>query len=173
MFELSVYDCTQYLGPVAGTRAVTWSEEMRFPLPWLVPEPQVQESLLELPPMDQMMDLIEWMVQSPLFIYLPVLSKACILNAIVSAVPIPDSAFEGAERPQSPTVIAGETSALPQRIAGRVSAVFLLNAIMALGAAYRTNAIKQGTPHKLLSEPMAREKKYHDFQVFFDRCRGK
>ncbi|KAK3818409.1 MAG: fungal-specific transcription factor domain-containing protein [Benniella sp.] len=172
MFELSVYDCTQYLGPVAGTRAVTWSEEMRFPLPWLVPEPQVQESLLELPPMDQMMDLIEWMVQSPLFIYLPVLSKACILNAIVSAVPIPDGAFEGAERPQSPTVIAGETSALPQRIAGRVSAVFLLNAIMALGAAYRTNAINQGTPHKLLSDPMAREKKYHDFQVFFDRCRA-
>lgn len=173
MFELSVYDCTQYLGPVAGTRAVSWSEEMRFTLPWLVPEPQVQESLLVLPPMDQMIDLIEWMVQSPLYIYLPILSKACILNAISSAVPNLDNSSQGIETPQSPAEVADETSALPQRITGRVSAVFLLNAIMALGAAYRTNAIKQGTPHKLLSDPKAREKKYYDFQVFFDRCRGK
>ncbi|KAF9930347.1 hypothetical protein BGZ65_005405, partial [Modicella reniformis] len=171
MFELSMYDCTQYLGPVSGTRAVSWSEEMRFPLPWLVPEPQVQESLLVLPPMEQMIDLIEWMVQSPLYVYLPILSKACILNALSTAIPNSDNLL-GIETLQSVADIADDHSALPQRITGRVSAVFLLNAIMALGAAYRTNAINQNTPHKLLSDPNAREKKYHDFQVFFDRCRA-
>lgn len=171
MFELSVHDCAQYLGPVSGTRAASWSEEMRFAPPWLVPEPQVQESLLELPPMDQMIDLIEWMVQSPLYVYLPILSKACILNAISSAAPSLDNFSQGINTPRSPTEATGDTSSLPQRITGRVSAVFLLNAIMALGASYRTNAIKHNIPHKLLD--MSREKKYTDFQVFFDRCRGK
>lgn len=168
MFELSVHDCTQYLGPVAGTRAVSWSEEMRFTLPWLVPEPQVEESLLVLPPLEEVVDLIEWMVQSPLYVYLPILSKACILNAITLALPD----LDGSVSLQSPADMTDETGSLPQQVTGRVSAVFLLNAIMALGAAYRANAINQGTPHKLLSDPMAREKKYDDFQVFFDRCRA-
>ncbi|KAF8985429.1 hypothetical protein BGZ46_004287 [Entomortierella lignicola] len=172
MFELSVYDSTQYLGPVAGTRAVSWSEEMRFPLPWLVPEPKVQESLLVLPPLDQMLELIEWMIQSPLYIYFPILTKASIMNALTSAIPGPNAPSLDIENPQFHESVTGETGALPQRITGRVSAVFLLNAIMALGAAYRSNAIKENMPHRLLSDPTSREKKFEDFQVFFDRSRA-
>ncbi|KAG0366971.1 hypothetical protein BGZ54_004622 [Gamsiella multidivaricata] len=165
MFELSVYDCTQYLGPVAGTKATSWSEEMRFPLPWLVPEPHVQDSMLVLPSIDQMLELIEWMIQSPLYVYFPILTKACILNALSTALPPSDAISVDQE-------LAREDSALPHRITGRVSAVFLLNAIMALGAAYRSDAIKQNLPHKLLSGPNARERTFPDFQLLFDRSRA-
>ncbi|KAF9359815.1 hypothetical protein BGX26_011373 [Mortierella sp. AD094] len=172
MFELSVYDSTQYLGPVAGTKASSWSEEMRFPTPWLVPEPKVQESLLVLPPMDQMLELMEWMIQSPLYTYFPILTKASILNALSSAMLGPDASSIDIDKPQGHEGVAEETTALPQRITGRVSAVFLLNAIMALGAAYRSNAIKENTPHRLLSDPKSKEKNFQDFQVFFDRSRA-
>ncbi|KAG0344857.1 hypothetical protein BG004_004119 [Podila humilis] len=164
MFELSVYDHTEYLGPVAGTRASTWGEEMRFPLPWLVPEPQIQESLLVLPPMDQMLELIEWMILSPLYTYFPILTKACILNALSSALPGPSHG--------QTNVTEFETGALPQRITGRVSAVFLLNAIFALGAAYRSNAIEKNIKHRLLPDQASREAKSYDFQLFFDRARA-
>ncbi|KAF8939810.1 fungal-specific transcription factor domain-containing protein [Dissophora ornata] len=171
VFELSVYDSTQYLGPVAGTKATSWSEEMRFPFPWLVPEPQVQESLLVLPPMEQMLELIEWMIQSPLYTFFPMLTKASILNALTSAILDPDGPSLGG-KPHSQVDAPGESTALPQRITGRVSAVFLLNAIMALGAAYRSNAIKENTPHKLLTDPKSRERDLHEFQLFFDRSRA-
>ncbi|KAG0003044.1 hypothetical protein BGZ79_001806 [Entomortierella chlamydospora] len=172
MFELSVYDSTQYLGPVAGTKASSWSEEMRFPIPWLVPEPKVQESLLVLPPLGQMLELIEWMIQSPLYTYFPILTKASILNALSSAMVGPDASSIDTDKPQGHDGMAEDTTALPQRITGRVSAVFLLNAIMALGAAYRSNAIKENKPHRLLSDPKSREKNLQDFQVFFDRSRA-
>ncbi|KAG0338643.1 hypothetical protein BG000_003632, partial [Podila horticola] len=161
MFELSVYDHTEYLGPVAGTRASTWSEEMRFPLPWLVPEPQVQESLLVLPSMEQMQELIEWMILSPLYTYFPILNKASILNALSSALPGPSYNRE----------MQSESNTLPQRITGRVSAVFLLNAIFALGAAYRSNAIEKNLKHRLLPDKASRDSSY-DFQLFFDRSRA-
>ncbi|KAG0211188.1 hypothetical protein BGX28_008368 [Mortierella sp. GBA30] len=172
MFELSVYDHTEYLGPVAGTRASSWSEEMRFTLPWLVPEPQVQEPLLVLPPMDHMLELIEWMIQSPMYTYFPILTKASILNALSAALPDPDAPSLGIDKPFSNTYEEGESFALPHRITGRVSAVFLLNAIMALGAAYRSNAIKENKPHRLLLDPKSREKSAYDFQLFFDRSRA-
>ncbi|KAG0038003.1 hypothetical protein BGZ82_001343 [Podila clonocystis] len=162
MFELSVYDHTEYLGPVAGTRASTWSEEMRFPLPWLVPEPQVQESLLVLPSMEQMLELIEWMILSPLYTYFPILNKASILNALSSALPGPSYTRE----------MRSESSTLPQRITGRVSAVFLLNAIFALGAAYRSNAIEKNLKHRLLPDKVSRDTSSYDFQLFFDRSRA-
>ncbi|KAI1315980.1 hypothetical protein EDD11_010562 [Mortierella claussenii] len=171
MFELSVYDCTQYLGPVAGTRATSWAEEMRFPLPWVVPEPQVQESLLVLPPVDQMLELIEWMIQSPLYIYFPILTKATILNTLSSALPSDDPPL-GINKADYLSDSLGEESTLPQRITGRVSAVFLLNAIMALGAAYRSNAVKQNTPHRLLTNYESKDSSLYDFQLFFDRSRA-
>ncbi|KAF9431735.1 hypothetical protein BGZ76_011756 [Entomortierella beljakovae] len=171
MFELSVYDCTEYLGPIAGTRATSWNEEMRFSIPWLVPEPKVQESLLVLPPVDQILDLIEWMIQSPLYTYFPILTKASILNALSAAIPGPDAPSLEIEKPQSRVNTTDSTGALPQRITGRVSAIFLLNAIMALGAAYRSNAIKNNVSHRLLKDPKSREKNL-DFQVFFDRSRA-
>ncbi|KAF9389760.1 hypothetical protein CPC16_005578 [Podila verticillata] len=161
MFELSVYDHTEYLGPVAGTRASSWSEEMRFPLPWLVPEPQVQESLLVLPSMDQMLELIEWMILSPLYTYFSILNKASILNALSSALPGPTYTRE-----------QSDSSHLPQRITGRVSAVFLLNAIFALGAAYRSNAIEKNLKHRLLPDKASRDTSSYDFQMFFDRSRA-
>ncbi|KAF9109458.1 hypothetical protein BGX27_007591 [Mortierella sp. AM989] len=172
MFELSVYDSTQYLGPVAGTKATSWGEEMRFPLPWLVPEPNVQESLLVLPPMDQMLELIEWMIQSPLYTYFPILTKASILNALSSAVPGTDTSMPDTGKPQSHSSVGREIGDLPQRITGRVSAVFLLNAIMALGAAYRSNAIKENKSHRLLIDPKSKERNLQEFQVFFDRSRA-
>ncbi|KAF8943740.1 hypothetical protein BGZ47_005094 [Haplosporangium gracile] len=139
MFELSVYDCTEYLGPVAGTQASSWSEEMRFPLPWLIPEPQVKDSLLTLPPVELMLELIEWMIQSPLYVYFPILTKASIMNALSAAIPGPDAPSLGIEKPLANPSVA-DSGALPQRITGRVSAIFLLNAIMALGAAYPLTA---------------------------------
>ncbi|KAF9410611.1 hypothetical protein BGZ94_001590, partial [Podila epigama] len=166
MFELSVYDRTEYLGPVAGTRATTWSEEMRFPLPWLVPEPQVDKSLLVLPPMEQMLELIEWMIISPLYSYFPILTKASILNALSTAISSPD------QQDQMQDIKDGDSSSLPQRITGRVSAIFLLNAIFALGAAYRSDAIKKNLPHRLLSDPASRDISSYDFQLFFDRSRA-
>lgn len=135
---------------------------MRFPLPWLVPEPQVQESLLVLPSMEQMLELIEWMILSPLYTYFPILNKASILNALSSA--LPGSTYT---RKQS------DSSHLPQRITGRVSAVFLLNAIFALGAAYRSNAIEKNLKHRLLPDKASRDTSSYDFQMFFDRSRGK
>ncbi|KAF9968026.1 hypothetical protein BGZ70_007134 [Mortierella alpina] len=132
MFELSVYDRTEYLGPVAGTRASSWSEEMRFPLPWLVPEPQVDESLLELPPMEHMLLLIEWMIQSPMYTYFPILTKASILNALSTAIPNSDGLPSDIRKTFASSNIEDDSGPLPQRITGRVSAVFLLNAIMAL-----------------------------------------
>ncbi|KAF9970622.1 hypothetical protein BGZ73_006642 [Actinomortierella ambigua] len=133
MFELSVYDQTEYLGPVAGSRAKSWDEEMRFHIPWMIPEPQVREELLVLPPLDEMLDLIRWMVQSPLYTYFPILTKASILNALSSAVPGPVSVPELGDQPEH----------APRRgISGRVSAILLLNAIFALGAAYRASAKK-------------------------------
>ncbi|KAF9985144.1 hypothetical protein BGZ75_003319 [Mortierella antarctica] len=172
MFELSVYDHTEYLGPVAGTRASSWSEEMRFPLPWLVPEPQVEESLLELPPMEHMLLLIEWMIQSPMYTYFPILTKASILNALSAAIPNSDGFPLDLKKPFANSNMEDDSGSLPQRITGRVSAVFLLNAIMALGAAYRSNAIKEKKPHRLLSDPKAAEKCPYDFQLFFDRSRA-
>jgi len=174
MFELSVYDRTEYLGPVAGTRASSWSEEMRFPLPWLVPEPKLPESLLVLPPMEVVLDLVDWMIKSPLYVYFPILTRACILNALSTALPGPDAPSLGIDKGYGENVNleTDYSSDLPQRITGRVSAVFLLNAIMALGAAYRSNAIKENKPQYMLRDPKSREST-HDFQLFFDRSRGK
>ncbi|KAF9929655.1 hypothetical protein FBU30_001384 [Linnemannia zychae] len=171
MFELSVYDCTEYLGPVAGSRASTWNEEMRFPLPWLVPEPQVKDSLLVLPPVELMLELIEWMIQSPIYVYFPILTKACILNALSSALPGPDAPSIGIEKPHNPHSIA-DSSAMPQRITGRVSAIFLLNAIMALGAAYRSNAIKEKKKHRLLDKNNIQDLPEYNFQTYFDRSQA-
>ncbi|KAF9328077.1 hypothetical protein BGZ91_001161, partial [Linnemannia elongata] len=171
MFELSVYDCTEYLGPVAGTRASSWSEEMRFPLPWLVPEPQVKDSLLVLPPVELMLELIEWMIQSPIYVYFPILTKASIMNALSAAIPGPDAPSLGIEKPlANPSVT--DSGALPQRITGRVSAIFLLNAIMALGAAYRSNAIKEKKKHHLLDNNNIQELPEHNFQTYFDRSQA-
>ncbi|KAF9902198.1 hypothetical protein EC991_005211 [Linnemannia zychae] len=171
MFELSVYDCTEYLGPVAGTRASSWSEEMRFPLPWLVPEPQVKDSLLVLPPLELMLELIEWMIQSPLYVYFPILTKASIMNALSAAIPGPDAPSLGIEKPLASHSVA-DSGALPQRITGRVSAIFLLNAIMALGAAYRSNAIKEKKKHHLLDNNNIQELPEHNFQTYFDRSQA-
>ncbi|KAG0376753.1 hypothetical protein BGX24_007279 [Mortierella sp. AD032] len=171
MFELSVYDCTEYLGPVAGTRASSWSEEMRFPLPWLVPEPQVKDSLLALPPLELMLELIEWMIQSPLYVYFPILTKASIMNALTAAIPGPDAPSLGIEKPLTSPSVA-DSGALPQRITGRVSAIFLLNAIMALGAAYRSNAIKEKKEHRLLDNKNIQDLPEHDFQTYFDRSQA-
>ncbi|KAF9143255.1 hypothetical protein BGX30_000938 [Mortierella sp. GBA39] len=171
MFELSVYDCTEYLGPVAGTRASSWSEEMRFPLPWLVPEPQVKDSLLALPPVELMLELIEWMIQSPLYVYFPILTKASIMNALSAAIPGPDAPSLGIEKPPANPLVT-DSGALPQRITGRVSAVFLLNAIMALGAAYRSNAIKGKKKHRLLDNNNIQELPEHNFQTYFDRSQA-
>lgn len=172
MFELSVYDRTEYLGPVAGTRASSWSEEMRFPLPWLVPEPKVPEAMLALPPMDVVLDLVDWMIKCPLYVYFPILTRASILNALSAALPGPDAPSLGIDKGYGENSSGVDNSSdLPQRITGRVSAVFLLNAIMALGAAYRANAIKENKPQSMLRDPKSREQTY-DFQLFFDRSRG-
>ncbi|ORZ05919.1 fungal-specific transcription factor domain-domain-containing protein [Lobosporangium transversale] len=172
MFELSIYDCTEYLGPVAGTKATSWAEEMRFPIPWLIPEPQVPEALLTLPPTEQMLDLIEWMIQSPLYTYFPILTKATILNALASALPEAEDTHLAADSSQAYADLGGNDGSLPHRITGRVSAVFLLNAIMALGAAYRSNAIKENTPHRLLRDPKSGKLDFYNFQLFFDTCRA-
>ncbi|KAF9123952.1 hypothetical protein BGW39_008579 [Mortierella sp. 14UC] len=171
MFELSVYDCTEYLGPVAGTRASSWSEEMRFPLPWLIPEPQVKDSLLVLPPLELMLELIEWMIQSPLYVYFPILTKASIMNALTAAIPGPDAPSLGIEKPLAAHSVT-DSGALPQRITGRVSAIFLLNAIMALGAAYRSNTIKEKKKHRLLDNSNIQELPEHNFQTYFDRSQA-
>ncbi|KAG0275722.1 hypothetical protein BGZ95_008445 [Linnemannia exigua] len=171
MFELSVYDCTEYLGPVAGTKASSWSEEMRFPLPWLVPEPQVKDSLLVLPPLELMLELIEWMIQSPIYVYFPILTKASIMNALTAAIPGPDAPSLGIEKPLA-TLSVADSGTLPQRITGRVSAIFLLNAIMALGAAYRSNAIKEKKEHRLLENNNIQELPEHNFQTYFDRSQA-
>lgn len=147
---------------------------MRFPLPWLVPEPKLPESLLVLPPMEVVLDLVDWMIKSPLYVYFPILTRACILNSLSAALPGPDAPSLGIDKGYGENVKSEEDSSsdLPQRITGRVSAVFLLNAIMALGAAYRSNAIKENQPHCMLRDPKSREP-IHDFQLFFDRSRGK
>ncbi|KAF9105600.1 hypothetical protein BGX29_011900 [Mortierella sp. GBA35] len=105
MFELSVYDCTEYLGPVAA------------------------------------------------------------------AIPGPDAPSLGIQKPVSSSQPIGDSGALPQRITGRVSAIFLLNAIMALGAAYRSNAIKEKKKHRLL-ENNIQELPEHNFQTYFDRSQA-
>ncbi|KAF9580556.1 hypothetical protein BGW38_002737, partial [Lunasporangiospora selenospora] len=172
MFELSVYDRTEYLGPVAGTRASNWCEEMRFPLPWLIPEPQVDESLLVLPPIECMLELIEWMILSPLYTYFPILTKASILNALSSALPgveMPSGATEGSH---SESGASPENSELPRSITGHVSAVFLLNAILALGAAYRSNAIKTNMTHRLLSNINDKDQSMFNSQVYFNRAQA-
>lgn len=144
---------------------------MRFPLPWLVPEPQVKDSLLALPPVELMLELIEWMIQSPLYVYFPILTKASIMNALSAAIPGPDAPSLGIEKPLANPSVA-DSGALPQRITGRVSAIFLLNAIMALGAAYRSNAIKEKKKHHLLDNNNIQELPEHNFQTYFDRSQG-
>ncbi|KAG0229201.1 hypothetical protein BGW42_001757 [Actinomortierella wolfii] len=170
MFELSVYDQTEYLGPVAGSRAKSWNEEMRFHVPWMIPEPQVREELLVLPPMEEMLDLIRWMVQSPLYTYFPILTKASILNALSSAVPGPVSVPE----------LGDDADRSPRRgISGRVSAILLLNAIFALGAAYRASAKKgnngSNSPYENLedaSQNTSTNANQCEYKIYHDRGRA-
>jgi hypothetical protein len=145
---------------------------MRFPLPWLVPEPQVKDSLLTLPPLELMLELIEWMIQSPIYVYFPILTKASIMNALSAAIPGPDAPSLGIEKPLATDPLVADSGALPQRITGRVSAIFLLNAIMALGAAYRSNAIKEKKNHRLLENKNIQDLPEHNFQTYFDRSQG-
>ncbi|KAF9166459.1 hypothetical protein DFQ26_007847 [Actinomortierella ambigua] len=170
MFELSVYDQTEYLGPVAGSRAKSWDEEMRFHIPWMIPEPQVREELLVLPPLDEMLDLIRWMVQSPLYTYFPILTKASILNALSSAVPGPISVPE----------LGDQAEHSPRRgISGRVSAILLLNAIFALGAAYRASAVKGNNGARSpcdgfdeIGHDVSDKTKQCEYKIYHDRGRA-